>query len=54
VPSRVEFKSDGADPIFYNDVFKVAHLTSKVSSSTATYDIEYPEWKINNENIFHL
>ena len=54
VPSRVEFKSDGANPIFYNDVFEVAHLTSNVNSSTATYDIEYPVWNINNEDIFHL
>lgn len=56
VPSRVEFKSDGADPIFYSDYFEVARLTSKPDAILAEYDIEYPEWKISEtpKNIFSL
>ena len=54
VPSRVEFKSDGADPIFYSDYFEVAELISEENAAIAEYKIEYPEWKINNESILHL
>ena len=50
VPSRVEFKSDGANPIYYNDVFKVERLTSEANSLIATYDIEHPKWEIDNNN----
>ena len=53
VPSRVEFKSDGADPIFYSDYFEVAELTSGVGI-TANYKVEYPTWQISNDSIFHL
>lgn len=49
-PSRVEFKSDGAAPIFYNDYFEVLYY----DNNTSKYQISYPEWKINNTNTFHL
>jgi hypothetical protein len=51
VPSRVEFKSDGAEPIFYNDFFEVLYSEDE---NTPKYQISYPEWKINNTNTFHL
>lgn len=54
IPSRVEFKSDGSAPLYYNDWFEVAKLTSDATALTATYDIEYPEWKINSDALFHL
>ena len=49
-PSRVEFKSDGAAPIFYNDYFEVLYY----DNDTSKYQISYPEWNINNTNTFHL
>ena len=49
-PSRVEFKSDGAAPIFYNDYFEVLYY----DNDTSKYQISYPEWQINNTNTFHL
>lgn len=54
VPSRVEFKSDGADPIYYSDFFEVAELISDANAAIAEYKVEYPEWKISNESILHL
>lgn len=51
VPSRIEFKSDGAAPIFYNDFFEVLYSEDE---NTPKYQISYPEWKINNTNTFHL
>jgi hypothetical protein len=45
-PARVEFKSDGADPIFYNDYFEIVNVDNN--------QISYPEWRINNTKIFHL
>lgn len=54
VPARVEFKSDGADPIFYSDYFEVAKMVNQEGSVLVDYDLDFPEWKINNENIFHL
>jgi hypothetical protein len=54
VPSRIEFKSDGADPIYYSDYFETARLISNSNTNIAEYEVEYPEWKINNESVFHL
>lgn len=53
VPSRVEFKSDGANPIFYSDYFEVTELTND-TGITANYKVEYPTWQINKNPIFHL
>ena len=54
VPSRVEFKSDGADPIFYANYFEVAQLISDPNASYAEYNIEHPEWKINEQDTLSL
>lgn len=54
VPSRVEFKSDGADPIFYANYFEVAELISDASATYAEYNIEHPEWKINEQDTLSL
>lgn len=54
VPSRVEFKSDGADPIFYANYFEVAQLISDPDASYAEYNIEHPEWKINEQDTLSL
>lgn len=54
LPSRVEFKSDGANPIYYSDYFEVAELSIATDSSISDYQLEYPQWNINNNNIFEL
>lgn len=54
LPSRVEFKSDGANPIYYSDYFEVAELSIAADSSISDYQLEYPQWNINNNNIFEL
>lgn len=54
LPSRVEFKSDGANPIYYSDYFEVAELNIAADSSISDYQLEYPQWNINNNNIFEL
>ena len=46
VPDRVEFKSDGAAPIFYTNNFEVINLNDNT--------IEYPTWEISNDSILQL
>ena len=54
IPNRVEFKSDGATPIYYNDYFEVAAITTNQDDKKNTYEVEYPTWEINNTEIFKL
>ena len=54
IPNRVEFKSDGMTPIYYNDYFETAVLSTEDGATTNTYKIEYPDWKINNSKLFIL
>lgn len=54
LPSRVEFKSDGANPIYYSDYFEVAELSIAADNSISDYQLEYPQWNINNNNVFEL
>ena len=54
IPNRVEFKSDGMTPIYYNDYFETAVLSTEDGATTNTYEIEHPDWKINNSKLFTL
>lgn len=44
VPDRVEFKSDGATPIYYSNNFEV----QKISEDDSLNLMKYPEWNISN------
>lgn len=53
VPNRIEFKSDGANPIFYNGKFNIdAYVENE--NKEIEYIKEYPEWNINNNKLFNL
>lgn len=45
---RVEFKSDGANPYYYNSVFEVREII------TDDELLSYPEWHISKEDIVYL
>lgn len=53
IPDRVEFKSDGSNPLFYNGKFQVASFQIE-NNNVINYILEYPEWKINNSSLFNL
>lgn len=53
IPDRVEFKSDGSNPLFYNGKFQVASFQIE-NDNVINYILEYPEWKINNSSLFNL
>lgn len=53
VPNRIEFKSDGANPIYYSNKFKVISF-SPYDRNNINRLLEYPEWKINNDRLFNL
>lgn len=53
VPSRVEFKSDGAQPIYYSNPFEIAYF-QKGEGNRAEYTLEHPDWHLNNNKIFEL
>lgn len=50
VPDRVEFKSDGASPIYYTNNFEV----QRISEDDSKNHMEYPTWNISNEIMFTL
>ena len=56
LPSRVEFKSDGSEPLYYSNNFEVINSNSYEENNEIKIkqNVEYPDWNINNENILHL
>jgi hemin uptake protein HemP len=55
VPNRVEFKSDGANPLYYANKFKVVSYAADPNKDNSISSLlEYPEWKINNDKLFNL
>lgn len=50
VPDRIEFKSDGASPIYYTNNFEV----QRISEDDSKNHMEYPTWNISNEIMFTL
>lgn len=44
VPDRVEFKADGASPIYYTNPFEV----QKISVDESLNEMKWPEWNISN------
>ena len=54
IPDRVEFKSDGANPIYYTNNFEVIYTNTYDNGTKIERLIEYPQWKINNTSILQL
>ena len=52
VPTRIEFKSDGSNPIFYNSAFEV--VQEYLYDNKIKYLLENPEWHINNDKYLKL
>lgn len=54
VPDRVEFKSDGATPVFYTNPFEVIYSNTYNNGQDIERIVEYPNWEINNTSILSL
>lgn len=50
VPDRVEFKSDGATPVYYSNQFEV----QKISEDASKNQMLYPDWNISNTKLVNL
>lgn len=55
IPSRVEFKSDGTNPIFYNEYFTI-DVMEVGADLLISHLAEWPEWQLNEkgQKLFHL
>lgn len=54
IPDRVEFKSDGAAPVFYTNPFEVIYTNTYNNGQDIERIVEYPNWEINNTLILSL
>lgn len=50
VPDRVEFKADGASPIYYTNPFEV----QKISIDESLNEMKWPDWNISNTSTVQL
>lgn len=48
-PDRVEFKSDGQQPLWYSSAFEVQEINTQTQNI-----LIYPEWKINTTKVLRL
>ena len=48
-PDRVEFKSDGQQPLWYSSAFEVQEINTETQNI-----LIYPEWKINTTKVLRL
>lgn len=55
IPSRIEFKSDGTNPIFYNEYFTI-DVMDVGEDLLISHLAEWPEWQLNEkgQKLFHL